>query len=323
MNHRITWLLTLVVLLGIFAHDGRAQIGVYPPPSGGVTSCGTPGVSWLTCTITGPTLNLSPASGQTTFQVLGSGSGGSFAPVILTSSYLPLSSMGTITGGIWNGSAIGSAYGGTGGGSGSSTGIAHVSSGTWSYSAVNLASSDVTGTLPAPNLPAPAGGGPPGGVASITSATSGINTTETTVVSYSVPANTISAGTTYRVVAYGQCTASAANISELRIRFGSSGTASDTALASLAITSATSGTNINFRIEFIITFQSTTVSEVAGLLNNSGTTGIYTSTINALSPTNTTGLTTTSNEILQFAYGTAATTTTSTFYTAIVELVKP
>lgn len=37
--------------------------------------------------------------------------------------------------------------GGTGGDSSSSTGIAHVSSGTWSYSAVNLANSDVTGNL--------------------------------------------------------------------------------------------------------------------------------------------------------------------------------
>ena len=42
--------------------------------------------------------------------------------------------------------------GGTGGDSSAQTGIAHVSSGTWSYSAVNLAGSDVTGNLPVTNL---------------------------------------------------------------------------------------------------------------------------------------------------------------------------
>lgn len=41
------------------------------------------------------------------------------------------------------------ANGGTGGDSSAATGIAHVASGAWSYSAVGLASSDVTGTLPA------------------------------------------------------------------------------------------------------------------------------------------------------------------------------
>lgn len=40
------------------------------------------------------------------------------------------------------------ANGGTGGDSSSSTGIAHVSTGTWSYSAVGLAGSDVSGVLP-------------------------------------------------------------------------------------------------------------------------------------------------------------------------------
>lgn len=63
-----------------------------------------------------------------------------------------LATVGTLGTGTWHGTAVGSAYGGTGGSSASSTGIAHVSSGTWSYSAVNLANSDVTGNLPVTNL---------------------------------------------------------------------------------------------------------------------------------------------------------------------------
>lgn len=46
-------------------------------------------------------------------------------------------------------SPVSAANGGTGGDSSAATGVAHVASGTWSYSAVNLASADATGTLPA------------------------------------------------------------------------------------------------------------------------------------------------------------------------------
>src|ERR1035438_5138129 len=62
-------------------------------------------------------------------------------------------------------------------------------------------STGVTGLLPAANLPAPAGGGPPGGIASITSGTGAISTTETTITSYTIPANSVQAGTTYRLTA--------------------------------------------------------------------------------------------------------------------------
>lgn len=44
------------------------------------------------------------------------------------------------------------AQGGTGGSSSAATGIAHVAAGVWSYSAVNLANTDVTGNLPVTKL---------------------------------------------------------------------------------------------------------------------------------------------------------------------------
>jgi hypothetical protein len=170
-----------------------AQTAVFPPVSGGATSCSNPGANWLICSISGSTLTLGAATGQTAHKVIGTcGSATSFGPCSLVAGDLP---------------------------------------------AIPLATG-VTGTLPAANLPAPAGGGPPGGVAAITAATAGINTPETTVVSYTVAANTIAAGTTYRVVAYGTCTSSAANVSNLRIRFGSTGTSSDTSLAVLALTAS-------------------------------------------------------------------------------------
>jgi hypothetical protein len=219
------------ILVGWFPEDGRAQSSVFPPLAPGATSCTAAGANWLTCSISGATLTLGAATGQTSHRVIGTcGTATSFGPCSLVAGDLPSIPLAT----------------------------------------------GVTGTLPAANLPAPAGGGLPGGVAAISAVTSGINTPETTIVSYTVPANTIAAGTTYRVVAYGTCTSSAANVSAAKIRFGSTGTASDTALATFSVTSATSGSNVAFSVEFYITFQSTTVAEVTAILHNNGSTGIYT-----------------------------------------------
>src|ERR1019366_5145972 len=159
VSRRIVWLALCAIQVGWFAHDVRAQSSsVFPPPSGGATSCTAPGANWLTCTISGGALTLGAATGQTPHRVIGTcGSATSFAPCSLVAGDLPSIPLAT----------------------------------------------GVTGILPAANLPAPAGGGPPGGVASITSGTGAISTTETTITSYTIPANTVQAGTTYRLTAIG------------------------------------------------------------------------------------------------------------------------
>jgi hypothetical protein len=110
---RIVWLLALIAV--VIATP--ALLGQYIPPgsSGGAASCSAAGANWLTCTISGGTLTLGAATGQTSNQVIGTcGSATSFGPCALTSAELPLSAMGTITGGVWNGSVIASTHGGTG-----------------------------------------------------------------------------------------------------------------------------------------------------------------------------------------------------------------
>ena len=310
---------------GIMVSTGSAAGTSLTTTSGlqGVTfAAGVPSLTALGTAATSNSSAFQPAITGVANEVFGGTGPGMIA---LTSSYLPLSSMGTITGGVWNGTAIGSGYGGTGGSSGSATGIAHVSSGTWAYSAVNLASSDVTGVLPEANLPAPAGGGPPGGVASITSGTGAISTSEATIASYTIPANTIQAGTTYRLTAIGNAsvTSSTAAGVHFYVRFGSTGTSSDTAIGSINVTSATVGTAINFTVVMYVTFQSTTASQVQGYLENATNTGIYTGNGFVGNATNTTGLTTTSNEILQLSFVSAGSTVSATLNQAVIELIKP
>ena len=185
-------------------------------------------------------------------------------------------------------------------------------------------STGVNGTLPAANLPAPAGGGPPGGVASITSATGSLSNGETTVVSYLVPGGSIQAGTTYRFQVYGTCTSSAAsNASHFYIRYGSADSSSDTALYSPTLTSTTGASGIPFSVDVLVTFQSATVAQAQYRYLQTGASGLAAQAVTEGTPNQTTGLTTTGNNYLQLSLATSATTTSANIYLATIELVKP
>lgn len=160
-------------------------------------------------------------------------------------------------------------------------------------------------------------------------ASSAINTTETIIVGglgkSRFPANTLQAGSTIRIRINGTCTASAANVSTFRVRFGTAGTTADTAIGTAATAvSATSGTAIPFSVE--ITFTVRTVGatgSIAGTLTllNSGTTGISTTLVQTIA-LSVAAINTTVDSYLSLTYVAAATTTTSTFQNGIIEVVK-
>ena len=279
VSTRFAWFPLCAILVGPFAHDGRAQSSVFPPPAPGATSCTAAGANWLTCTISGSTLTLGASTGQASHQVIGTcGSATSFAPCSLVAGDLPLIPLAT----------------------------------------------GVNGTLSAANLPAPAGGGPPGGVASITSATGSLSNGETPVVSYLVPGGTIQAGTTYRFQVYGTCTSStASNTSHFYIRYGSADSSGDTALYSPTLTSTTGASGIPFSVDVLVTFQSTTVSQAQYRYLQTGASGLAAQAVTEGAPNQTTGLTTTGNNYLQLSFYTSATTTSANIYLATIELVKP
>ena len=164
----------------------------------------------------------------------------------------------------------------------------------------------------------------PGAIASLTSTSGAINSAETVVLNVQLPANFFQSGTTIRISGYGTCTASAANASNFRCRIGTAGTTGDTQIVTVAPTSATSGTNIAFMFEILVTSRgsgSSTTFEGSGCVVNPGTTGVSSITNTVASNSSGTVNTTVANYI-NFTYVAAASTTTCTFYNVVIEVVK-
>jgi hypothetical protein len=161
--------------------------------------------------------------------------------------------------------------------------------------------------------------------ASITAATAGINSAETSVVQLTIPANYIgTAGKTFRIIAAGVCTSSAANASNFRARIGTAGSSADNAAAVITPTAAASGTAIPFALWVLVTVRSVGSGGSViggGTLNNNGVTGVSAAAVVAASLTATVALNTTVQNILQLSYVAAASTTTCTFHVAAIEEV--
>src|ERR1017187_3138000 len=259
---RILWLCLYAALLGICAYDGNAQpVPQFQTGSGNPSGhCGN-ALSFYVDTTTG---NWWTCNGGTWVQ---SGGGGTVTKVSCNSSFgvnwltCSFGNSTTVTPVLNLTATTGQTSHQVLGTCGSATSFAPCSLVAGDLPSIPL-STGVNGTLPAATLPAPAGGGPPGGVASITSATGSLSNGETTVVSYLVPGGSIQAGTTYRFQVYGTCTSSvASNASHFYIRYGNADSSSDTALYSPTLTSTTGASGIPFSVDVLVTFQSATVAQ--------------------------------------------------------------
>lgn len=156
--------------------------------------------------------------------------------------------------------------------------------------------------------------------------------TETILIQSPVfAANSLSAGSVFRVRLSGffTKTGTTATTTNLRIRFGPTGTTSDTQVALLALTSnAAASSNIAFGAEIIVTVRSVGSSGavIASIsLWNQGTTGISTTAVrvgpSGAAPT-TVVLNTTVSTRLSVTAQTGATTSTVTLGQAFIEQVR-
>ena len=168
------------------------------------------------------------------------------------------------------------------------------------------------------NFPSP-------GLVAMTAVTAAINTTETKLTSFALPANFMAAGTTFRVTVFGTCTTTAAGTSNIRVRLGTAGTSADAIVAAVTCTAATSGTNIPFSATLLVTIRTAGTGGTAGgsgTLTNNGTTGIVSTGYNVTTPTSGVAVNTTVANTIQVSYQSSATTTTCTFQIAEIEVVN-
>lgn len=165
----------------------------------------------------------------------------------------------------------------------------------------------------------------PGGVTSNTSDSSAINTADTNIVGFTIPANFCTAGTTFRIRAAGTCVCShTGDTSTFVARMGTANTNSDAALVTITSSSVTGATTA-FDIEILVTVRTIGASitvEAGGMLKSTGTTGIGAGGVVGGSVNSHAAINTTVQEFLTLWYVTNATTTTSTFNLATIEVVK-
>lgn len=161
---------------------------------------------------------------------------------------------------------------------------------------------------------------------STTAASAAINTTATYVspTTFSIPANSLAVGDSFRMTLYGTNTSSAATSNTWTPRMGSAGTTADTALNVLQITSATTGTAVPFQIIFYFSVRaigaSGSIFSYATMLNQNAS-GISptTETINTGAATT---VSTTGTLILGCSFQAAAATSTTTFQHVVIEKIR-
>jgi hypothetical protein len=173
-------------------------------------------------------------------------------------------------------------------------------------------------------------GAPVSGVAQTSTSilATAINTTKTQLVN-TYCGTGILIGSTFRFRIYGTNTSSAAGTSTFTLTFGTAGTTADASIATVAITSAATGTAVPFFIDIDYTVRTIgSTGNGAGYLKlvngtsaTTGITGIVVSQDYVAALTTTATLNTTLNGYLGINYVTSATTCTSTFQGATVELV--
>lgn len=171
-----------------------------------------------------------------------------------------------------------------------------------------------------------------GRIDAITSAIGPLGGTETLIgggsTSKQIPANVLSTGTSFLVTILGTYSPTVARSPIFRIRIGTNGTTADTLVLTVTLaTSATSGTNIPFRVMIAMTVRQTgssTSASAAGQISlvNQGTTGISTTATQVASMTATGFSTTIANYItVSYQRGGSGATTPMTVQNCIVEML--
>lgn len=168
------------------------------------------------------------------------------------------------------------------------------------------------------------------GLCATTSSSGAINTTETLIVGgLSIngstcgpfPANYFRAGSVIRIVLSGTCTSTVGNTVTFTLRWGTTGTVSDTSIGTFTLTAAGSGTTQAFSIVIDLVIATSGASGTwSGMLHAVGTaTGIMATTASVSKPTTSAIDTTLASAYLSCSIKSAASTTTMTLTNCSIE----
>lgn len=286
ISRHIVWVPLCAILVGLSVHDGKAQFGgsVFPAPSPGASSCSATGANWLTCTISGSTLTLGAAAGQTSHQVIGTcGSATAFGPCQPACSDLSNAATSCST---------------------DTTNASNITTGTVGYS----------------RLPTPAGGGPGGVVAVLTAPTGAISNTATQVIGYTVPSGTFAVGTTYTIEAWGvQSTSTSPGADTFSIEIGSTSLSGNIIVQDTPSATASASTAPVYVRASITVF----ASVVSGGMTVCGSTSGAFSTTCRVSVLSSATVSTGQSNVIELVYQSGASTSNINFTLAKITLERP
>ena len=158
----------------------------------------------------------------------------------------------------------------------------------------------------------------------ITAATGNITTSQTQVVGITIPANSLAAGATYRIRAYGICTSSGTNAVTMRARCGAS-TLTGSILEDVNPTATATASADAFMVEALITFR--TIGATAAVMCTMAVTGggsqPFSNPTRVDATTSTVAVDTTASRILELTAVTAAAGTSVNFLAAVIEQLRP
>lgn len=157
----------------------------------------------------------------------------------------------------------------------------------------------------------------------IVASTAAIVNVETVVKSISVAANTLQAGSVFRVTAYGQSTSTVANAVTFRVRIGTT-TLTGNIPATLTVTGTTTAAGNTFTVSGLVTIRTigATGTTAGGMVMTESVTQPFT----VLAQTSTTSSVTVNSTVanlVEFTAVTAANTTSVTFTQCVIEALKP
>jgi hypothetical protein len=159
-------------------------------------------------------------------------------------------------------------------------------------------------------------------------ASSAISTTETIINAGPYKVRSAYGEETYRITVYGTCNSTSGgcfpNTNTFNIRYGPNNSLADTLIYYNTFNAATSGTDVPFKLELLLTWNMTSGVQfkVCGNVLNNGTTGISANAVTIFTPTLTSVISDTGEVYMNITYQSSNSGTNCTFHDVVMETVR-